>query len=372
MRTSLITSLKGDLSFSPAGGFTPTDYNWAKPASWPELRHITTEGSLSFLLSDKYPRFAFSAESEDGYKVLLNGEEYGVYESGALCSAELDALPASAARLASYPEALSVYVFTVSPVKEGSEIKNFKCERSADSGTEEQGLLWLHVNVGGLMGRVSVSDDNDSKKVRNRLIEAVTSARGEIKVKDVYGAFNECSALKYCAPLNYAGTASKNYCTFRNCSALKKLTLRNFKPLDIINMFANMTDMRILEFENADFSVLTSAIGALVNAESLQMPLLDLSGADQLKKLECRGSAQKPMNGFKGLKVSSSAPFDGAAPQIDVSCTGLERNAVKELFASLPQVEGDRKINISGTPACESLSEEDLQTAVNKGWEVLQ
>lgn len=372
MRTSLITSLKGGLRFNAACGFVSTDFNWTKPASWPELRHITPKGSLSFLLSDKYPSFAFSAEAEGGYKVLLNGEEYGTYVSGGQCALNIADIPSSAATLVIYPEALSVYVFTVSPVQENAEIKNFKCERSSDSGTQEQGLLWLHTAVSGLMDRISVSDDNDSKKVRNRIIEAITCSGEEIKVKDVYGAFNECSELKYCAPLNYEANASKNYCTFRNCSSLKKLIFRNFKPLDMINMFANTSSLEIVEFENADFSVLTSAIGAFVNADSLKMPCWDLSGAAQLKKVECRGTLQKPMNGFKNLKVSSDAPFDGSSPQIDVSYTGMDKTAVLELFDSLPQVQAGQKINIAGTPACETLSEEDLQTAVNKGWEVLQ
>lgn len=372
MRTSLITSLKGNLTFKAARGFVSTEFNWTKPASWPELRHITPKGSLGFLLSDKYPAFAFSAEAEGGYKVLLNGGDFGVYASGGQCALNIADLPSSAATLVSCPEALSVYVFTVSPVKENAEIKNFKCTRSNSSGTQEQGLLWLHSAVSGLMDRISVSDDNDSKKVRNRIIEAVTCSQEEIKVKDVYGAFNECSALKYCAPLNYMENASKNYCTFRNCSNLKRLIFRNFKPLDMINMFANMSSLETAEFKNADFSALTSAIGAFINAESLQMSRWDLSGAVQLKKVECRGTRQKPIPGFKGLKVSSSAPFNESAPQIDVSYTGMDKNAVLELFDSLPQVQSGQKINITGTPACETLSEEDLQTAVNKGWEVLQ
>ena len=137
-------------------------------------------------------------------------------------------------------------------------------------------------------------------------------------------------------------------------------------------MFANMSSLETAEFANADFSALTSAIGAFINAESLQMSCWDLSGAVQLKKVECRGTRQKPIPGFKGLKVSSSAPFNESAPQIDVSYTGMDKNAVLELFDSLPQVQSGQKINITGTPACETLSEEDLQTAVNKGWEVLQ
>jgi hypothetical protein len=65
--------------------------------------------------------------------------------------------------------------------------------------------------------------------------------------------------------------------------------------------------------------------------------ILDVSAATGLTKIGCYGDSSHFMGGFKGLRVSDQAPFDSAtAPQIDVSYTGMDRNALVQLFQDLP------------------------------------
>lgn len=372
MNTSLLTSLKGNMGFKAGEGFIPTAYNWAKPSSWPELRQMTPEGSIGVLISDKYPVFSFSVNCEGGYKVLVGQEEYSAFDSGELCVINIADLADFENTLTNYPEALALYRLTLTPVNENADITSFKCERSQESGTQEQGVLWVHLAVDGFLDSFSVSDDSDLKKVRNRDIRAITSSSGEIKVKSVYGAFNECGELSYVPVINYGNSLSKNYCSFRNCSKLSKVTLKNFIPQDMISMFQNSQALSRVIFESSNFAFLTNALNIFNECPNLDMPLFDLSSGNNLRKISCAGTSQKPMTGFKGLKVSSAAPFNQSAPQIDVSYTGMDKESLKTLFESLPQVSAGQKINITGSQGSADLTQEDIATAVNKGWEVLQ
>ena len=360
------------MGFKAGEGFIPTEYNWAKPSSWPELRQTTPEGAIGILISDKYPVFSFSVNCEGGYKVLVGQREYALFENGQQCVINIADLADFESILINYPEALTSYSLTLLPVNENADITGFKCERSQESGTQEQGVLWVHLATDCLMERFLLSDDNDTQKVRNRDLRAVTSSSGEIKVKSIYGAFNECGELSYLPVINYGNYLSKNYCSLRNCSKLSKVTLKNFTPQDTINMFYNSQALRRVIFENSNFGSLTNAFNIFGNCPNLDMAMLDLSSGDKLERITCAGTSQKPMTGFKGLKVSSAAPFTQSAPQIDVSYTGMEKENLKSLFESLPQVSAGQKINITGSSGSADLTQEDIAIAVNKGWEVLQ
>ena len=93
--------------------------------------------------------------------------------------------------------------------------------------------------------------------------------------------------------------------------------------------------------------------------------VLDLSNCTALNKIAAIQTAR-----FTGLRVSSSATFGGATPQINVSYTGMDRTALVQLFNDLPTVSGGQVINITGTTGSEDLTVDDVMIAVNKGWTV--
>lgn len=323
------------------------------------------------LFCDAFALLSFRIICQGGYKVLIDGREFAVYESGALCSINIADID-SAGTLTSYPAAYTLHTAVIIPQESAQQIVSFKCERSGQSGTEEQGILWLDCAVDTLMNAFSVSDEADSNKVRNNLLKAVTAQSGELKLKTVYAAFNNCLELEYLPPINFQGNSSRNYCSFRNCKKVKKIILRDFKPIDMIHMFYRNSELEIINWENTDFSLLTNATEGIVETEQLNMPMLDLSKAKDLTKLDCYGSKNAPLNELKGLLVSSAASFSGYAPQINIAYTGLNRAALITLFESLPIVSGGQKINISSAEGAAELTEEDLNIAITKGWEVMQ
>ena len=92
---------------------------------------------------------------------------------------------------------------------------------------------------------------------------------------------------------------------------------------------------------------------------------------DNVKELDIYGTSTNRVDGLKSLKVSTEAPFDDStSPQINVSYTGLNRNALVELFNSLPTVSNGQTIDITGCTGTSSLTNDDKAIATNKGWTI--
>ena len=108
----------------------------------------------------------------------------------------------------------------------------------------------------------------------------------------------------------------------------------------------------------------------ITNAKSLKDFVLDLSYAGKLKTFGVYGNSSNRVDGLKGLLVSQNAPFTGSSPQINVSYTGLDQNALVALFNSLPTVTAGQIINITGATGASALTAQQLAIAINKGWTV--
>ena len=104
----------------------------------------------------------------------------------------------------------------------------------------------------------------------------------------------------------------------------------------------------------------------------MQDTFIDDSSNSSRKVLRFYGNSTAPVRGLKGLTVSNEAPFDGASPQLNVSYTGLDRQALRQLFKSMPTVSASQVCNITGATGSADLTAEDLAIATDKGWSVVR
>ena len=85
-------------------------------------------------------------------------------------------------------------------------------------------------------------------------------------------------------------------------------------------------------------------INNFLNYDSTYSEILDLSNLSKMEKVAVNGTADRKMEGLKGLLVSPNAPFTGSSPQINVSYTGLNKSALVSLFESVPYNVGYKKV----------------------------
>lgn len=85
-------------------------------------------------------------------------------------------------------------------------------------------------------------------------------------------------------------------------------------------------------------------INNFLNYDSTYSEILDLSNLSKMEKVAVNGTADRKMEGLKGLLVSPNAPFTGSSPQINASYTGLSKSALVSLFESAPYNVGYEKV----------------------------
>ena len=85
-------------------------------------------------------------------------------------------------------------------------------------------------------------------------------------------------------------------------------------------------------------------INNFLNYDSSYSEILHLSNLSKMEKVAVNGTADRKMEGLKGLLVSPNAPFTGSSPQINVSYTGLNKSALVSLFESTPYNVGYTKV----------------------------
>ena len=85
-------------------------------------------------------------------------------------------------------------------------------------------------------------------------------------------------------------------------------------------------------------------INNFLNYDSSYSEILDLSNLNKMEKVAVNGTADRKMEGLKGLLVSPNAPFTGSSPQINASYTGLNKSALVSLFESAPYNVGYTKV----------------------------
>jgi len=330
-------------------------------------------------ISNDYDNLGFTATCTGGYKVFIDGVQYGsTYASGTQCSITWSTSGITTGDDITTPSTLKAHKIWITPATEGAEITAFKCARVASSGKELQGVLWSHFN---LSNRIVAGHQTFSggafynTRYHNNMIKAVTAKNNLLKITYFNQFVGENLSLEYVPifesnlsnDLWIAGTAGgckkitvKNYVcdnrrfdySFCSCSELENVILKNctISPSNLTAAFNDCFKLKKVP-ETIDYSNATNMTSYLYRNNSLEDTVLDVSAATGLTKIGCFSTSQYFMSGFKGLRVSSSAPFTGTSPQINVSYTGMDRSALVQLFNDLPYNVGYTTV---GTPTISS------------------
>ncbi len=372
---------------------------WQIPSSWPDIRNSAAQISLlATNAGGSYPKLGFSATVTGGYSVYIDGIKYADYASAAQCSIDWAAYSATAGRAVTTPAAYMAHVVEIYPKINGNNISAFKGARIAASGEESQGILWAHFNITTL---IQVNNAFGSYSYyKNPLLHAITAKNNRLLISNCFGmiatstssnpllsylpvmdlsqntaAFSLsdffCQGVKEAVLKGITSTVTSMRNIFNANPSLKKAVLINCdlsKVTDWVNCHFN--NRSLVKIPAYNYAAATDMGNFLTDAVNLADTYLDVSAAAGLTRIGCCASPAYPMRGFKGLKVSSSAPFTGSAPQINVSYTGMDRAALLALFSSMPAVSGGQVCVITGASGTAALTPADIQIATGKGWTV--
>lgn len=372
-----------------------------KPADWSDIRKGCPANSIALYAAhtddySSYDNLGFTATCTGGYNVYIDGTQFGsTYASGAQCNITWSTSGITTGDDITTPSALKAHKIWIEPATEGNNITAFHCARVAASGQEQQGVLWAHFNISNT---INVSSCFNSYNVyRNTIMEAITAKNNIIKISSsnlfLFGAwslsyapildldngtlaadsFSESDYKLESLVLQNGTITSFNRVCF-NCYSLEKLKIKNI-TINVTNVsysFSNCYALKDNSFlDSINWTNVTNATDFIVNAVALKDTVLDVRAATGLTKIGCYGTSTYFMSGFKGLRVSNEAPFNHAtAPQINVSYTGMDRQALVTLFNDLPTVSDGQIINITGCTGSQQLSDDEIAIAENKGWTV--
>ncbi len=373
---------------------------WQIPPSWPDIRSSSAQiALLATNAGGSCPKLGFSATVTGGYSVYINGVKYADYASAAPCNIDWASYSATVGRAVTTPAAYTAHIIEIYPRVNGNNISVFKGSRIASSGEEGQGILWAHFNITNVIQLSNAFGSYGNYK--NPLLHAITAKNNRLFVSNCFGMIATSTSsnplLAYIPVIDLSqNTASFSLSDFFCQGMVKEAVLRNITSLvtSARNIFNTNLSLKKAVFINCDLSKVTDWFNCHFSNRSLvKLPpynyssavdmgnfitegaaltdtVLDVSAANSLTRIGCYGSATYPMRGFKGLKVSSSAPFTGNTPQINVSYTGMDKAALLALFASLPTVSGGQVCVITGASGTASLTAANIQTATSKGWTV--
>lgn len=343
-----------------------------KPADWSDIRKDCPANSIALYAGhpadfSQYDNLGFTATCIGGYNVFIDGEQYGsTYASGTQCNITWSTSGITTGDDITTPSALKAHKIWIEPATEGNNITAFKCQRVAASGYEEQGVLWAHFNLTNTINlNTGLADDYSH---HNNLMKACTAKNNVIKISGLNSCFHNMQKLEYVPTFDGDNNIVDLYASFYLCLSLEKINFKNTRFRIGANTFNNAQALKKLP--KLDYSSATEMQDFLSTNTSLEDTILDVSAATGLKVIRCRGWSGDFMSGFKGLRISNEAPFSESAPQINVSYTGMDRQALVTLFNDLPTVSSGQIINITGCTGSEDLLPEDIDIATNKGWTV--
>lgn len=337
---------------------------YTPPVDWSDIRTDCPENSIALYAAhsvdySSYDNLGFTATCVGGYNVFIDGDQYGTtYASGSNCTITWSSLTLTTGDNITTPSALKAHKIWIEPAIESSSITAFKCARVSASGQEEQGLLWAHFNISNY---ISISKAFGlANNYDNSILTATTAKNNILNITICDAAFTRTASLQY-VPLLCGDRNSRDISNLFSNSGSPSVSLKNFVPSQMVQVFredsikkislknvdtssvkvfrACFYDNRQIEKVPAfDFSSAENMQNFLYRNISLNNTILDVRSAKNLQIIGCYStSSQYSMQGFKGLRVSNEAPFDYATPpQINVNYTGLDRNALVQLFNDLP------------------------------------
>lgn len=366
--------------------FIPAPTDGIKYSQTRDIKVIPPEDNTITLLygvaSDfsKYSLFGlFASVSSGTYDVYIDDVLYATTASGTQTDIDFSALGAEYVSIGTCttPEELVLHKIVIKPTNSGETITKFRCARTADvTTTQQQGVLWIHfelenrINVTNLFCAESQRRTYNLYAITAKNNKILVSATSNTSSSGIYSLAGSCSSLIYLPVLefsnkNYSGGA---YLVFNSVPA-KRIIIKNNGSFNINVLRQSLAEK--VEIENpvkyhsgTGNSVATGATNLKIypkiitndttttllasNYNSLYPTKIDDSLSINREILRLNGTSTAPVRGIQGLKVSNEAPFSStSSPQINVSYTGLDRDALVELFNSLPTVTGGQAIDIT-------------------------
>lgn len=368
---------------------------WQKPADWIDIRSGALPNSVYFLVGHSadyatYPTFVVKAgvSNSGTYDVFVDGIKQATTASGTETTLNWQTLALESGWDVTYPVALRTHIVRVTPTLSTNTIANILRD-----GTGDNGILWVHFQLTHAIIINNLLNTYDNKK-RCPLCEAVTADGNKITVGNANcnGSFYAPN-LKTIPVLDFNNATRTEITSFISATQLKSITLKN-GTLYAFDPFSNCPNLRRIETENVmldaqsngknapllenlipinanPISPKRNPINYLEKLTGLKPCVLDFSNNSYFTRLTMGGTASYRINGLKGLTVSNEAPFDSTtSPQINVAYTGMDRNALVNLFKSMPTVSAGQICNIVGTTGAGALTAEDLAIATDKGWTI--
>ena len=342
--------------------------------------------------SIQYDNLGFTATCTGGYKVFIDGTQYGsTYASGSQCNITWSTSGITTGDNITTPSALKAHKIWIEPATSGSDITAFHCNRVAASGTEEQGVLWAHFNLTNSINLYQGFGRYNYYK--QPLMQACTAKNNTLKLSGIDSLFLRATSLTYVPVLDCQNISMTAYGVFYKTSAIKEVRFENTNFTTMQYLFyvsgiervkgsldtpncANFSGIfqscyNLKSFPKLNFTSATNANLVLFDDTSLEDMVLDASNGASLTRLGTYATSPRFMGGLKGLRVSNQAPFNYATPpQINVSRTGLDRTALVQLFNDLPIVSAGQIISIVDATGASDLTADDEAIATAKGWTI--
>lgn len=371
--------------------------SWQKPADWVDIRSGAIPNSVYFLVGHSadyatYPTFVVKAgvSNSGTYDVFVDGVKQATTASGTETTLDWQTLALVSGFDVTYPAALRTHVVRVTPTLNTDNLT------SISTGTiSNKGILWAHFTTKNYISLNSFaqSSSNPNAGTQAPVWESVTAENNKLNVSSLRYAFHGIRAIKNLPEFVAETNASNINCElFLTRTAVRKVKLVNIKS-SAYALFRYCTNLEEIELENCvigggdcsyvlqeanklkklptiNYSGSTVLTTALTKMPKLEPTFMDFSSSKNLRHLDCYGTSALPSYGIKGITVSNEAPFDGTSPQIQVIYTGMDRQALINLFNSMPTVSANQVCDITGSTGANDLTAEDLAIATDKGWTI--
>lgn len=301
---------------------------------------------------------------------------------------------------ATTPESLVLHKVVIKPTTSGSTITRFcGTQTTGSTGVQVTGVLWCHFELDNSININELCDKSAINEHSWNIVIAITAKNDIINISgDIRCLCRNCFFLEYLPFLNNPNYITFNINTsqsFQSCETIKRIRINSLnyckaysfyvnraleqintkQPLTYVSdsmsfLFEDDRNLKMLPFNKIEAYPNSNVIGtsAFRYLNKLYPTKLDMTELSKLQNINVNGNSATPMRGLRGLKVSNEAPFSGSSPQINVSYTGLDRDALVELFNSLPQVTGSQILKCDHCTGTADLTEADKQIATDKGW----
>lgn len=396
---------------------------WVKPDDWIDIRSGALPNCIYMLVghSADYsvcPYFAFNITLSDtthNYKVYIDNNLQGTYASGADVKLSWEELALTTGFNTTFPENLRVHIVRFETETSADTFNIYQAIRYASSGTEQQGVLWVHFTVEAI-GSFRLCAYSTS--ISNRKLVAITAVDDKLHLTSQYqngfigntqdkyvqrssylaklptievdtlvgagGMFNYKGPLKKAKlivndEISFSGTGTSQ-CTSFCSGSIEELEIN--KPIKLgastNTAMSLFRDSSIRALPVIDYSNVARMNVFLTANTKLRNTILDLSKATKLKQVYIQSTADAFQKGLVGLFVSPEAPFDytdGFA--IRAGYNGLDRQALVNLFKSMPY---NNSITLTGAATItdgvlgnlNSSSSANLQLAIPSGYKKIE